>query len=281
MDVTHSTGDGQAARWNGPAGHAWVEAQALLDQLYQPFEDLLVHGVSTARAGDVLDVGCGTGSTTVAVARCLGARGHCTGIDISEPMIGAARARAARDTAPADFIVADAQSHALPAAAYDMIMSRFGVMFFDDPVRAFANLHRSARDLGRLLLIAWRSGEENPFMTAAERAAAPLLSNLPVRRPDGPGQFAFADPQRVHTILAESNWNHMDIQPIDVVCTMPEEALVPYLTRFGPVGLILHDADNDTHTRVVEAVRPAFDRYVHGDQVRFTAACWLIAARAK
>ena len=141
----------------------------------------------------VLDVGCGTGSTTLAVARLLGAKGRCTGIDISEPMIAAARARAEREGTPASFIRADAQTHAFEPASFDMIISRFGVMFFDDSVRAFANLRRAARDDAELRFIAWRSAAENPFMTTAERAAAPLLPNLPARRPDAPGQFAFAD----------------------------------------------------------------------------------------
>lgn len=281
MDVTHSAGDTQAARWNGPAGHAWVQAQALLDQMYKPFQDLLVQAVSTAQARAVLDVGCGTGSTTVAVARRLGADGRCTGIDISETMITAARSRAKQDGAPADFIVADAQSHPLPPAAFDMIISRFGVMFFDDATRAFANLRRAVRDDAGMLLVAWRSAEENTFMTTAESAAAPLLPNLSKRRPEGPGQFAFADRGGVHAILAQSSWHDIDIRPVDVLCTMPEEDLVPYLTRFGPVGLALQEVDDDTRRRVVDAMRPAFDRYVNGDEVRFTAACWLIGARAR
>ena len=118
-------------------------------------------------------------------------------------------------------------------------------------------------------------------MTTAERAAAPLLPDLPVRRPDGPGQFAFADRHRVHAILQQSGWSDIDIRPIDVACTMPEKELVHYLTRFGPVGLVLHEADDDTRTRVVETVRPAFDPYVHGAEVRFTAACWMIGGRAR
>jgi ubiquinone/menaquinone biosynthesis C-methylase UbiE len=281
MDVTHSTGDMQAARWNGPAGRAWVEAQELLDQLFKPFEDLLVEAVSAGPGGRVLDVGCGTGSTTLAVARRLGANGRCTGIDISNPMIAAARARAERESMPTEFICADAQIHEFEPARFDTIISRFGVMFFDDPIRAFANLLRAARADARFRFVAWRSDAENPFMTTAERAAAPLLPNLPARRPDGPGQFAFADQRRVHSILEESGWAEIDIRPVDVACTLPEKELVHYLTRLGPVGLILHDADERIRTQVVETVRGAFDPYVHGAEVRFTAACWAVSAQGR
>jgi ubiquinone/menaquinone biosynthesis C-methylase UbiE len=193
VDVRHTRDDDQAARWNGPAGHAWVDAQAVLDETLQPFEDLLVEAVVAARGSRVLDVGCGTGATTLAVARRLGAEGRCVGIDISEPMIAAARARAEREGTPAGFIRADAQDHAFEPAAFDTIISRFGVMFFDDFVRAFANLRRAATDDAELRFIAWRSAADNPFMTTAERAAAPFLPNLPARRPDAPGQFALAD----------------------------------------------------------------------------------------
>jgi ubiquinone/menaquinone biosynthesis C-methylase UbiE len=280
MDVTHQTDDEQTALWNGRAGRAWVEAQELLDQMFKPFEELLVKAVSAGSGGRVLDVGCGTGSTTLAVARLLGAKGRCTGIDISDPMLAAARARAEREGTPASFIRANAQLHAFEPASFDVIISRFGVMFFDDPVRAFANLRRAARDGAELRFIAWRSSAENPFMTTSERAAAPLLPNLPARRPDSPGQFAFADQRRIYRILEESGWAEIDIQPIDVACTLPEKELVRYLTRLGPVGLILQEADDRTRTQVIETVRAAFDPYVHGAEVRFTAACWMVDARA-
>jgi SAM-dependent methyltransferase len=280
MDVTHQTDDEQTRLWNGPAGRAWVEAQELLDQMFKPFEDLLVEAVSAGSGGRVLDVGCGTGSTTLAVARLLGAKGRCIGIDISDPMIATARARAERESTPASFIRANAQIHAFEPESFDMIISRFGVMFFDDSVRAFANLRRAARDDAEFRFVAWRSAAENPFMTTAERAAAPLLPNLPARRPDAPGQFAFADRCRVYSILEESGWAEIDIQPIDVACTLPENGLVRYLTRLGPVGRILQDADDQTRTHVIETVRATFDPYVHGSEVRFTAACWMVGARA-
>ncbi|RKH35890.1 class I SAM-dependent methyltransferase [Corallococcus praedator] len=279
MEDTRQAGE-QTRLWNGSAGRAWVENQEVLDLMFKPFEDLLVEAVSAESGGRVLDVGCGTGSVLLAVARRLGAKGRCLGVDISEPMIAAARARAEREGTPASFICANAQSHAFEHAGFDMILSRFGVMFFDDPVRAFANLRRAARRDAELRFIAWRSAAENPFMTTAERAAAPLLPSLPVRRPDAPGQFAFADRRRVDSLLAEAGWTAMDLQPIDVACTLPEAELVRYFTRLGPVGMRLQEADDRTRTQVIETVRAAFEPFVKGAEVHFTAACWAVSARA-
>jgi ubiquinone/menaquinone biosynthesis C-methylase UbiE len=278
MDVTDQTGNQQTKLWNGAAGRSWVETQDLLNQIFRPFEDLLVNAVRARSGNRVLDVGCGTGSTTLAVARLLGATGSCAGIDVSEPMIAAARLRSERERTAARFIRADAEIHAFESASFDMIISRFGVMFFDDSVRAFANLRRAATDNAFIQFIAWRSAEENAFMTTAEQAAAHLLPNLAPRRPDAPGQFAFADPRRVQTVLEESGWTEIDIRPVDVVCTLREEDLNDYLTRLGPVGLALQDVDEWTRTQVIKTVRPAFDAYVQGSEVRFTAACWMVSA---
>jgi len=280
MNTTSPAPQGQSALWNGRGGHAWVDAQPLLDQVLQPFEDLLVEAVRAASPKRVLDVGCGTGSTTIAVARLLGSGSQCTGVDISQPMIEAARARAAREGIAVSFVIADAQVHAFEPAGFDMIVSRFGVMFFEDPVAAFANLRRAASADASMRLIAFRSAGENPFMTTAERAAAPLLPNLPQRKPDGPGQFAFADRQHVAGILQESGWTGIDIEPIDVECVLPGKDLVGYFTRLGPVGTALQDADEATRRRVIDVVRPAFDPFVQGTQVRFTAACWMIGAKS-
>ncbi|MEV6942152.1 methyltransferase domain-containing protein [Streptomyces sp. NPDC051172] len=280
MDVRRGSDDDQAARWKGPGGNAWVELQGVLDGMFKPFEDLLVDAVATGHAGRVLDVGCGTGGITLAVARRLGAAGRSVGVDISEPVIAAARARAEREGTPASFVLGDAQDHAFEPAAFDAVISRFGVMFFNDSVRAFANLRRAATDGALLRFVAWRSPAENPFMTTAERAAAPLLPDLPVRRPDEPGQFAFADPHRVRRILAESGWTGVGIRPVDVSCALPESELVHYLTRLGPVGLALNGVDEQTRAHVIDTVRTAFDPYVQGTEVRFTAACWLVEGRA-
>lgn len=278
--MAHDVADDQITSWNSRRGHAWVEAQESLDRLFKPFETLLVEAVKAEAAHRVLDIGCGTGSTTLAIARQTDVESRAVGVDISEPMIAAAHARAERETPRPSFICADAQTYAFAPASFDAIVSRFGVMFFADPVAAFANLRRAAADGAELRVIAWRSPADNPFMTTAERAAAPLLPALPVRQPDAPGQFAFADERRVRAILERSGWSEIDIRPLDVACAFPETELMDYFTRLGPLGQVLHNEDEATRRRVIAAVRAAFEPFVHGAEVRFDAACWLITARA-
>lgn len=280
--MTNATNnDEQSALWNGPAGRAWVEMQDLLDAMMKPFEALLVE--AAAGGTSVLDIGCGTGSTTLAIARSLGTAAHCTGVDISAPMLALARDRAGRADPPASltsFVEADAQTHAFEPAAFDRLVSRFGVMFFNDPARAFANLRGAAAPGALLNVVVWRGAAENAFMTTAERAAASLLPDLPPRRLDAPGQFAFADRAKVEAILAAGGWADVALEPLDVRCAFPARELPRYIGWMGPVGNFLQKADAATRERVLAAVLPAFEPYVHGDEVRFEAACWRVAARA-
>lgn len=266
--------------WNGTGGEGWVMAQALLDQIFRPLENLLTDAAWQASARHVLDVGCGTGATTVAVALRLGSDSNCIGTDLSEEMIKAARARAERDGASANFICADAQTYAFDPATVDLIISRFGIMFFDNPVKAFSNLRRATSNGAELCCIAWRSPAENPFMTTAEQAAEPLLPGVSERVPNEPGQFGFADHARIQDILTQSGWRKIQIAPIDVPCAFPASELELYLTRLGPVGRALQGTDDRTRAQVIEAVRPAFDPYLYGAEVQFTAACWMIGACA-
>jgi len=270
----------QASLWNGTAGQAWVAAEAALDQMFAPFDALLARGLTARR---VLDVGCGTGGTTIALARRLGA--ECLGVDHSQPMIAAARDRAKRagidgEGVDVRFIQADAGTYTFDGGEFDAVVSRFGVMFFADPVAAFVNLRHAARPDGRLRFAAWRGAAENPFMTAAERAAAPLLPDLPARKPGEPGQFGLADRERIFSILMQSGWAAIEIEPVDVACRFAEVELETYLAFMGPVGRILQKADAATRAWVMGAVRPAFDPFVQGEEVSFTAACWMVDARA-
>jgi SAM-dependent methyltransferase len=271
----------QEEMWNGAGGKAWVRAQTLLDAAFQPFADILVETVTAARAKSVLDIGCGTGATTLAMAQALGPDADCLGLDISETMITHARTRAAETGSTAEFLVADAQTYPFEAGRFDTVASRFGVMFFEDPVAAFRNLNRAAQPGTKLVMFTWRDPAENPFMTAAETAARPLLPGLPERRPNARGQFGFADSARVENILTEAGWNDVAIEEIDVPCRFPLSTLDIYVSLMGPVGYAMSQGvDEETREKVVEAVRDALMDFSEGGEIVFSAACWKTTARA-
>ena len=267
--------------WNGPGGKAWVRAQALLDAAFTPFERILVETATAAGAARVLDIGCGTGATTLAMSRALGPDAECLGLDISETMITHARKRAAEAGSNAEFVVADAQTHEFAANHHDLITSRFGVMFFEDPVSAFRNLNRATAPGASMVLLSWRDPAENPFMTAAEAAARPLLPDLPVREPNARGQFGFADSARVERILSEAGWQDVTNEKLDVECRFPLPDMDLYVSLMGPVGYAMaQGVDEATKEKVIEVVRAAFMEFAVGDEIVFTAACWKTAARA-
>jgi SAM-dependent methyltransferase len=266
-----SIADEQRELWDGPAGDAWVAAQGATDAMFAPLAAKLAEAV---RPGDrVLDVGCGAGATTRAVAA---AGAQATGVDVSRALIAAARAHGTT----AEYIVADAGTYAFAPAAVDLVVSRFGVMFFDDPVAAFANLRRATRDGGRLRAITWRAQSENRFMTVAGEAARSLLPDLPRPPADGPGQFAFADAQRVAGILGAAGWSAVEHVPLDLELAMPASGLEVYLTRLGPLSRVLPTLEPEQRDHVVSVVRAAFDPFVDGDEVRFDVACWMLQAEA-
>lgn len=267
----------QKAMWQGDSGRAWVEAQDLLDGLFAPIEAHLVRIAAEAAPEALIDVGCGTGATTLAMARATGARG--VGLDISEPMLGLARSRAEASGLDVSFITGDAQREPLESGAFDLLASRFGVMFFDDPAAAFANLRTAARAGAGLHFVAWRGPAENDFMTAGERAAAPLLPPAPMRKGDEPGPFGLASADRTARLLREAGWGGIEIDPIDFTCVMPRDRLEDYYTRVGPVVKPLATSEPAFREKLKAAVEEGFAPFVDGDAVRFPAACWTIRAR--
>ena len=271
----------QAMLWNDASGPIWVEMQGILDQVLAPFETLLVERAFPGEGGSVLDIGCGAGATTLAMARRLGPAGHCLGVDISAPLVAAAKARCLDEgLKSAEFVHGDAQTYAFEPARFDAVISRFGVMFFDDPQAAFVNLRRAARRGAKLMFVAWRSPAENPFMTAAARAAAPFLPSLRPPDPEAPGQFAFADGDRVRRILETAGWENVELCRLDTPASLSKDNLLAYVTKLGPVGLALRDADEATRERTIKAVIAAFEPYVSNKAARFTTACWLVSAYA-
>ncbi|MCA8900961.1 MAG: class I SAM-dependent methyltransferase [Hyphomonas sp.] len=267
MSNTHPANADMAELWNGPGAHSWIQAQALLDRAFLGFETLLGDIAAEAGARTVLDVGCGTGATTRAIARRLGPDGRALGVDISAPMIDRAIELGAAEGSGANFLAGDAQTHVFEPARFDLVVSRFGVMFFSDPVGAFANLRGAARPGSGLAILSWRSPAENPFMTAAERAAAPLLPDLPPRLPGKAGQFAFADQSHVHALLEGAGWKDVRSEAIDMACAFPADALDTYLSLMGPVGQMLAKAEPDLRQRVMDAVRAAFAPFQSGSDI--------------
>jgi ubiquinone/menaquinone biosynthesis C-methylase UbiE len=273
--------EAQAASWNTDSGRTWVDLQEMLDRLFKPLETLLIEATVAAGGRRLLDVGCGAGATTLAAARALGPDSACTGVDISTPLIARAKARAtAEGAANVAFIEADAQTCGFEAGGFDIVMSRLGVMFFDDPEAAFANLRRAARSGARLTFLSWRSSDENPFMTAAERAALPFAQELARRADDTPGQFGLASAARIESILQASGWTSVEVRPVDIACRLAAAELPIYVTRMGPYGRLRGTLGEDVRAAADRAVLAAFDRFLAGGEVRFTSACWLVTAVA-
>lgn len=270
----------QAALWNTTAGRTWVELQDLLDRVLAPFVGPVVEAGFPGSGGRVVDIGCGAGATTRAMARKLGPDGLALGVDISGPLVETATARAAAEGLDgAAFVQGDAQTYAFEPGAFDAVISRFGVMFFDDPEAAFANIRRAVRRDGRLAFVAWRGPAENPFMTTGVQAAAPFLPQMPAPAPDAPGQFGFADGARVRRILEAAGWRDVDVAPLDLPLSMAEADLMTYVTRMGPAGLALQQADEELRARIVAALEDAFRSFVRNGEARFDAACWHVTAR--
>ncbi|WP_287497464.1 class I SAM-dependent methyltransferase [Pandoraea sp. CB10b_02] len=282
--MTHQANQEQSALWNGRSGNAWIDNRVAIDRMFAPLARFLIDRArETARrvpSGRLLDVGCGTGGATLAIAGALGERWQCTGVDISAPMIATARSRAAHARVPIEFLSADVQTHDFPAGQFDLVVSRLGVMFFDDPVAAFDNLRTAAKPGAWLHALAWRSPAENPFMTTAERAAVQLLPALPPREPGAPGQFGFAQRERVEAILTAGGWEDVALTPVQFECAFARADLRDYVSRLGPVGQALAGLSPPERERVADVVVQAFTPFIEGDEVRFTAACWHLAARA-
>ncbi len=270
--------DDQAALWNGEMGRTWVEMARVTDQLFEPLAAPLLEAAG-AGASALLDVGCGAGFTTLALARELGPEARTVGADISEPLLVAARDRADSAGVPIEFVLGDAQTYDFERASFDLIVSRLGVMFFADPVAAFANLRGAATDEARLRFVCWRDPAENPFMTLTARATKDLL-DLPPRIPNTPGPYGLADRERTRGILTDAGWRSVEVRPFDATCMMPADELMTFLTRIGPLREALAEADVERRLAVLEAVRTAAEPFVAGDRASFVAALWIVDAAA-
>jgi ubiquinone/menaquinone biosynthesis C-methylase UbiE len=269
-----------AAYWDR-AGKVWVEQQALLDRLYQPIAEAVVERASLANGEQVLDIGCGAGATTFAAAWRTGPTGRAVGADISNALLEEARRRAGQDGIEGvEFLHADAQTYGFEPS-YDALVSRFGVMFFPDPVAAFANLRRAAKPGRGLTFASWRGLEDNAISQVPLTAAAPFLpATTTVFEKDAPGRFGLADPDRTRRILEEAGWRDVSIEPLDEPTPVTFDELMTMSLRVGPLNPALAKADEALRGRVREAVAKALEPYVENGFARMNSACWLVSAKA-
>ena len=280
--MSRSAGDlaaEQAAFWNGPGGAGWLAAYERIQRSIGDIGDLALAAATPAHGEHVIDIGCGTGGTTAALAHGVGLSGHVLGIDISETLVGAARSHRLDN---ATFVIGDAATHPYRAASYDLVFSRFGVMFFAEPVAAFRNFHRALKPSGRLVFVAWRSAAENPWATAPVRAAAPFVPPPPRPGPEDPGQFAFGDRARIERILGDSGFRHVRIEPVDRQVWMGDSAaeVVANAGRFGALARPLADAAPDAAAQARAAIAAALAPHEGPGGVHLPGACWLVEANA-
>ena len=262
--------------WNDKAGRDWVTLQERMDANLAAIGDAILAFADVKPGMAVLDVGCGTGATSLAMAR-MGA--SVTGLDVSTPMLGLARSRAAAAGLDIAFIEADASSHAF-AHAYDLVFSRFGVMFFDDPIGAFANLHKALKPGGRLAFVCWRTPQENLWASTPLVAARPFLPEQPPPDPNAPGPFAFADPQRILSILTDVGFHDVETRKYDGVMRMGSDiaTIAAQTLQIGPLSRAVGEADEGTRAKIVEAVRAAMEQFRDaGGDFAPPTACWLVS----
>jgi SAM-dependent methyltransferase len=274
----------QIEYWNEQGGPKWVALHSLIDGQIEPLGRIAMDRGDISTGKRVLDVGCGCGGASLEIARRVGESGHVTGIDISRPMLERARDGAAEaGLSNVRFEQADAQTATLAAADYDVIFSRFGVMFFADPTAAFANLRSTLRGGARLSFVCWQAGQENPWMMVPLVAALQHIPPPPMPAPDAPGPFSFADPDRVRGILGGAGFEEIHLDPIRETLTVGGtgslDAAVDFLLQIGPTARVLRESDPALTPKVTASVREALEPY-HTDQgVRMPSSAWLVTAR--
>ena len=277
----------QAAYWNGDEGSHWVTGQSRYEGMLEPFVDVVLDAAELASGDRVLDIGCGSGATTLAAARRVAPAGTALGVDISAPLLECAR-RGAESTGVtnASFMLGDAQVAALDPQAHDAALSRFGVMFFEDPVAAFANIRGAVRPGGRLAFVAWRPVSENEWFSLPMRTFADFAppGSVPAGPPAGPGPFAFADEGYVRHVLTDAGWRAIDIATRDVDVLYGGRGTIDDVVHFVETGragkLLLSQLDAATRGRALDALRRAFEPYATKDGVGMTAAAWVVTASA-
>jgi SAM-dependent methyltransferase len=269
--------------WSGAAGDLWVRFQTMLDGQLEPFGKAVLRTAAVAEGMHVIDVGCGCGATALAAAQAVGASGSVLGVDISPPMLARARERAAELRLDnLRLAQADAQTHAFPAGAADRVISRFGVMFFDDPSAAFCNVAGAMAAGAKLVFACWQGIDKNPWMMVPIVEALALIDIELPTDPYAPGPFAFADVDRVCGMLESAGLEHVcatAFEPELAVAGGSElDTAVDFLMQLGPMRRALVNATADQVDAVRTAVSGAIGPYERPEGVIMPSAAWIVAA---
>lgn len=271
----------QIAYWNGPGGERWAKRQEAQDVVLAPVAAVAL-ARAAARPGErVVDIGCGSGTTTLELARLVAPGGRVLGVDVSGPMLTRAAERLTPGL-PVEFVQADATAYAFAPASFDLLFSRFGVMFFAEPARSFANLRRALRPGGRLLFACWRAPRENPWLMLSLQGAYEHVPPLPKLGPEDPGPFSFADPERVERILGQAGFASVELEPIDLVLDIANggglDAAVQAALEIGPTSRAIAGQPPAVVAAVAQSVRKLLAPHLRGRAVPLAAAIWLVTA---
>lgn len=266
--------------WNGPAAERWIKFAPHLDHALEPLGRAAMDAAPIRAGLRVVDVGCGTGATSLELSERVGPSGKVLGLDLSAPMLAVARAKLA-GRAHARFEACDASTYALEEGAWDVLFSRFGVMFFADPVAAFANMRRAMKPSGRLVFLCWRTPAENPWATVPMRAAQPFLPPVARPGPEDPGQYSFGDRNRVERILTQAGFKDLSIAPVDQMLDQGTDIpdVVQRIGDFGPLARLFREATPEQVGKAKAAVAEALKPHATADGVKLAGACWLVRAR--
>ncbi|MEQ8661205.1 MAG: class I SAM-dependent methyltransferase [Gammaproteobacteria bacterium] len=276
---TASTGVDQATFWNEDGGRRWVAHIDQLERMLGGLSSVLLAAVGARPGEHVLDVGCGGGPTSNALARAVGADGRVLGVDISAVILEVARRRS-QHIANLAFETADAAAYPFEPASFDVVTSRFGVMFFPDPHAAFRNIRGALRAGGRLCFMCWRGIDENPWMGAPAKAAFSVIPPPEKPAPGTPGPFAFADPARVTDILGGAGFADVSLAPIDQPITLgPVDEALEWLTNMGPAATPLAEAGPAARAAARAAMREVLVAHDSSEGVTLAGATWLVSAR--
>lgn len=275
--MSGSGNETQRRYWSGPTGTKWIERQESFNRSFRDITQAVMERAALQPGMNVLDVGCGMGSTTLAIAAAV-APGRAVGIDFSTQQIAAAKARA---DGRAVFIEADASEYVF-APDFDLAFSRYGVMFFTDPVKAFANIRSALKPGGRLVFICWKAFDEIPALYACYNMVRDLLPPQSPVEPNKPGPFGLSDGARTQRILAKAGYRRIAVEAISRPFFLGEtlDAAVEEAMSIGPLSRAVAEVDESTKARIAERIRPIVADRRTDEGYSTLAACWLVEAFA-